>query len=192
MTTVDFSRLWRQAVAAVVSLIVAFGIVVTIATPGQAAPPACTTSARFKAEREDVGYPYGAVYVPAVASNSTADCEMLYGQSHSGVRAFQKAFNECYVRAWYLNSPKAMALDNYLASIGYPQFPNGPGPYGAFLAEDGVFGPMTLAAVKGIQFWHNIAIDGRFGKNSRRNMLWSYGAGGATICKPLVYPYALA
>lgn len=185
-------RVLRRVVAAVAGLIVATGVTLVVATPAQAAYPACTTTARFKVQPEDVGYPLGVQNVPAVASNSTADCELWQGLSNSGVTAFQRAFNQCYARLVVLNDSRYWNFRDYMRSLGYPGFPNGNSPDGYFLAEDGQFGPMTFAAVKGVQFFHNLSKDGRFGPQSRKNMNWNYTSAVGTICRPLVYPYVLA
>ena len=138
---------------------------ITAAAPAQATQPGCTYQARWSfydydydlnlRQRGQAGPFHYQVWTPAARSgngSATWNCVLRYGSRGEGVKALQRALNDCYGNPNNRNVPGAidLALDR--------------------LAVDGVFGSRTWAVLRTVQSWEQLSADGIYGPKTAAAM----------------------
>ncbi|GAB4060153.1 hypothetical protein GCM10028775_74560 [Catellatospora paridis] len=95
--------------------------------------------------------------VPTIGNETdNVNCELWQGRTGDAVKVLQYALNECYLKA----------------------FPHHKVP----LIVDGGFGTKTREALEFAQYVQGISVDGRYGPQTRTNMLWPQDGGSTATC----------
>jgi hypothetical protein len=152
----------RRKIGAILIAVLVAATGVTLALPGVAfAASSCTASSLFKLVNDPPGsLTIGAAEVPTIGNEThQANCDLSVGNDNSGVMALQQSLNWCYHQ------------------------------YGVNIANDGIFGSQTQAALRIAQQHSGVTVDGIYGPQTRNAMLWG-DAGDGAPCRKLVQPLA--
>ncbi|NUL02569.1 peptidoglycan-binding protein [Streptomyces lunaelactis] len=133
----------RILVALATSALTATGLVGLSASPAAASSPACTTWIQTQ-----IPSGRGLAELPGTSTGSTY-CHLQRYLINRGVLNLQGTLNLCY--AYYHNL-------NLGHGAGVP------------IAEDGNFGPETVTAMKRVQAFEHVDVDGIYGPNTRNAM----------------------
>jgi hypothetical protein len=148
----------RRSLLAALTVCVAFGAILVVATPAQASG-VCNTRARVKVIAGIDGsaeIPTNAPYVAGLT------CDLYQGVENDAVQVLQESLNDCY--STYLRYGISGS------GLSYP---------GALLDEDGQFGPNTFKGLRLAQYFEvhtngvDMPVDGRYGQKTRDALHWS-------------------
>ncbi len=148
------ARTFVTAAALVVTVVPVTAVV--FATPA-AAEPSCTGNSTLVRN--------GLRFTLPTLGNGTGNvaCQLSRGNQSAAVQNLQAHLNLCY---W---SGSTMSGHRSVLSTR--------------LAADGIFGDRTHAAVVAVQRYHEIGVDGIYGPQTRRTILFAADNGGAGVCR---------